>query len=755
MNDVARADLKISPPRPNQSYFRPLIVLAAVLLLFAAAMSRSFYDGRLSAPMTHDDVNYFIEGIRHLTLVRTQGFTALATDFFRSTLHAPLRTYQAMLAYLIFGITDWAPYTTNIIYIVILLCFAAYLVRDCPLIVLVAVVTYLVAMPLTWNVITEFGPEILCSIFTSIAVVLMLQLPVLDAPLRPRFTAGLFFGIGFLAHPVASPFTMIALFATVTLVFLRDIVWARNYGKLKIGIVNSLLNILLSIWLPTLYMVPRYDEYWQYFYNALFNPATRWVWSNGLTARQHLDFFLFGPGGQAMFGNELLVCATVIGIGIFVSWRRGDRRSLARQAELVVLTFVFWLVPTLSVIKTTFYASTFGFLIIFMTVISLRSIYHGLRAGYGVVAVCALAIAPAVFYRPSHFHVPNTPETVTDREFAWRTIGRLRTVLLGNEPGNHNPRVYMTNIGAYAQNILQYYFLKTDPELDWDFDSKWTDANPQDHVDFIHRWRADFVIAGQRGNGLTYSRFAQPAEDAVFDAMRQDPSYVAIDRFYGPGGREIAVFQRRGSFAGWRPVSGIILPADSPDVARDVPGGLAYLQTFAALPVQADLEIEWVGRIAGQVLRVFVNQQKIADLTFDASEKSSSLKQEINLSPGSNDILLQSDHPLTLRSLVIAPHTSLKSANQGISITSATYGGNCGAPTGNATWDVAASCNGKTDCTYTISVERLGDPARDCGKDFSVSYFCPSQATLRHQEAPKEAGFGSILTLSCPRPGNE
>jgi hypothetical protein len=54
----------------------------------------------------------------------------------------------------------------------------------------------------------------------------------------------------------------------------------------------------------------------------------------------------------------------------------------------------------------------------------------------------------------------------------------------------------------------------------------------------------------------------------------------------------------------------------------------------------------------------------------------------------------------------------------GLNIRSATYGGNCGAAQGNATRELASSCNGKTDCAHKVDVNRLGDPARKCGKDF-------------------------------------
>src|SRR5262245_47237510 len=128
-----------------------LIVTIAALLVTASALSRSFLDGRLAAPMTHDDVNYFIEGIQRLTILRTQGFFALVSDFFHGFLHAPLLTYQAMLAYLIFGIEDWAPYVTNVVYVVIFFGFAAWLVRDCAAIVLASVMACLISMSIASN----------------------------------------------------------------------------------------------------------------------------------------------------------------------------------------------------------------------------------------------------------------------------------------------------------------------------------------------------------------------------------------------------------------------------------------------------------------------------------------------------------------------------------------------------------------------------------------------------------------------------
>lgn len=770
MNDTAQDDLlnrsaRRSETLPNPHYRMPLIVAAASLLLFAAAMSSSFYNGRLAAPMTHDDVNFFIEGIQHLHLLRTKGFVALVEGFLHGSLHAPISTYQAMFAYALFGVTDWAPYASNLIWVIVFFGFAAYLLGGARAGLLIAAMASLIALPLSANTITEFNPELVCSLFTAIGAVLMVRLPVIDAPLRSRLPAALCFALAFFAHPVASPFTLIALLASVGLAFLRDAVWGGKLRRLPIGIGYSLLNILLSVCLPAAYFIPRRKEYADYFYDAIFSSNAREIWTPGMGDHWHLGFYLFGIGGQFMFGRLLVVYAGIIGLGLLAAFGRNDRRGLARQAELLVLALVFWLVPSFSPTKAYHFASAFGFLTAFLTVIALRSIHDAVRGRRGDAVVLALGVILLALYMPAGAIVSNLPQTRVDREFAFRALDELKAILLGNATNYHGTdrttQVYMTNMGAYAPNMLQYYLLKQDPALDWNFDAKWMDADPHHHIDFIHASQADFVIAGERGNGLTYSAFAGPAEDAVLAAMWQDPRYMAIDTFYGPNGRTVAIFQRRGNFAGWRPIYGLVTSSPRRDDPRNVPDGVAFLQTFAAQAIKADLEIDWMGVDAGQKLSVFVNYQKAIELTADDAHVSS-IRQKISLSRGNNDIVLQSDHPLLVRYLLIVPDVDqlalpkfvAQPVEQGISVASATYGGNCHAPSGNATQDLMASCNGKDKCAYPIHVEKLGDPASGCGKNFTVTYFCPAGTKMQREEVAPEAGFGKVVNLRC-RPGSE
>src|SRR5262249_54238508 len=86
---------------------------------------------------------------------------------------------------------------------------------------------------------------------------------------------------------------------------------------------------------------------------------------------------------------------------------------------------------------------------------------------------------------------------------------------------------------------------------------------------------------------------------------------------------------------------------------------------------------------------------------------------------------------------------------QGILVVSATYGGNCGAPLGNASDDVALTCDGRNECTFIVDVKQLGDPANGCGKDFVVTYRCFPSRRKSEDRVPPEAGLGSKLTLSC------
>ena len=85
----------------------------------------------------------------------------------------------------------------------------------------------------------------------------------------------------------------------------------------------------------------------------------------------------------------------------------------------------------------------------------------------------------------------------------------------------------------------------------------------------------------------------------------------------------------------------------------------------------------------------------------------------------------------------------------GLRIHSASYGVNCGAAAGNATSDLRQSCSGNASCEYVVDVNRLGDPAPGCGKEYEVQYSCPGDREYRRASIPGEAGLGKRLALAC------
>jgi hypothetical protein len=83
-----------------------------------------------------------------------------------------------------------------------------------------------------------------------------------------------------------------------------------------------------------------------------------------------------------------------------------------------------------------------------------------------------------------------------------------------------------------------------------------------------------------------------------------------------------------------------------------------------------------------------------------------------------------------------------------VTVTSATYGGNCGAPSGNVTRHLAQACNGKARCDYVIDYQIIGDPKVMCSKDYVAKWRCGDGRT-RNASVPPEAGFKKSVSLGC------
>jgi hypothetical protein len=96
-----------------------------------------------------------------------------------------------------------------------------------------------------------------------------------------------------------------------------------------------------------------------------------------------------------------------------------------------------------------------------------------------------------------------------------------------------------------------------------------------------------------------------------------------------------------------------------------------------------------------------------------------------------------------------------------IRITEATYGLNCRdfkvpagqvnrVAAGNATKIALEVCGTKTEsCSFLVDINRLGDPAPGCRKDFSLQWRCGDMEKVQEFYIPDEAN-GNSATATCP-----
>jgi len=85
-----------------------------------------------------------------------------------------------------------------------------------------------------------------------------------------------------------------------------------------------------------------------------------------------------------------------------------------------------------------------------------------------------------------------------------------------------------------------------------------------------------------------------------------------------------------------------------------------------------------------------------------------------------------------------------------ISVVAGSYGSNAGAPVGNVTGHLAASCNGASVCNYSVFYTVIGDPLPGVAKDYLAEWTCPPLGTVHRAWRGAEAGFGSTVRLVCP-----
>jgi hypothetical protein len=123
----------------------------------------------------------------------------------------------------------------------------------------------------------------------------------------------------------------------------------------------------------------------------------------------------------------------------------------------------------------------------------------------------------------------------------------------------------------------------------------------------------------------------------------------------------------------------------------------------------------------------------------------------------------------TMNALTQSPHPwhpitfAWRNPVKGINIVNAAFGSNCYiyryngkglplfhiSPSQNATVSMKELCNGKMACTFNVTTNRFGTPAKGCKKDFKISYGCSSRTNVSTMIVSGEA-MEKHIVISCP-----
>jgi hypothetical protein len=222
--------------------FSPRFQFILLLLLFASLLAvvflnHSAWRGRLQYDIDYEDVITYLDGLkRYRALVdQPQGHLQFVYQYVTDPPHAPLHSFQAAVAFAVFGIQDWAPYASNGILLFLLFLAFVYSAKQFGGWALVVGLGYLALAPLAYNTIAEFRPDYPSAILTVWGVLFYLDF-LRSGKLKFCALAGASYGLAMLAKPPVFLYVMAiggGPFFLGLAMGLRESRWAGLVGAVK------------------------------------------------------------------------------------------------------------------------------------------------------------------------------------------------------------------------------------------------------------------------------------------------------------------------------------------------------------------------------------------------------------------------------------------------------------------------------------------------------------------------------------------
>lgn len=604
--NLTRANLSAdSEPHPLARWLvLSLIAAGFTLCIIQYIASHS----KLQVPMYYDDLGYAAIGLRYLEQLYANGLQGIIDEYFRSPPHAPLWTLHAIAAFVIFGIHDWSIYAANFVVALALVVVMERLTRWVSFGWRMAGVAFALTVPVAGLGVSEFRPDVSSSLLMTAGCWAMVRRLPTEAPARRYLWIGGLFGLAMLCKTSTFPLTLALFFFSsglmIGVAFLSPLPSATTPNEQKLPAIRKrrvgwLASLVAAAWalmcsrprwhaagsgmtkmiIAAAAMVAVAGPHFAYNFSAIWGyiATTLWganssVWSTpGEWWTVHVPYYLIGFGGELTVGSHLWIMSGLVAAGSLIAcWRWSDRdanqgrpANLALMACGLALLAVAWAIPTFNHVKQQFFGVPLAFLLLFLSIESLRLLVDLLRpyvtapghrfAGLLLVAMLLAGLDNAQW--PRKVYERNSPSVQARNRVAYDLYAALRSL-----PLDEKSIVFFTTLGYINADLMVYLSMRDDFKK---FDLRYMMYTSDIPTLVREMGKAEFVVAAEEGNSESFAQLVPLAgtEDETLAALRQNPRMVEHARFPTGNANSIFLFAREGTLgiealSGFRRVEG-------------------------------------------------------------------------------------------------------------------------------------------------------------------------------------------------------
>lgn len=635
--------LPVSTPRPSRLAISleiarrqwPWVLISAVFT--AVVIQYSFVHGRLAAPPHFDDVSYFNDALERLRDLYRMGLPAVASGLIHNPPHSLFSTALAMVAYLLLGTSEWAPYAANIVIILALAGIVSAIARGLPRWQKLMLFVFVLTVPISSRTVFEFRPDIASALCAAAGAMLLIERPLEGRTWKQLAGPAALFGLAMLFKTPTFPLTVLMLIVAFVAAWIADALLSRGKPSMKpLKAASIMLAIALLVALPA--YITHLREILDYIYAPIFGRKKE-LWRTAGARVWQLRFYLDGPGGEAMLARHLylLVGIVVLGAGFLAVMRRAE--PLIRLAGMLLVALAALAVPTLITVKQPFFGTSFDWMLILASVYLLAwACRNTNNLGGGAILGAVLAVGLVIF----QFIPPMYEAASAIAAGRHRLVNDIFAALRAQDI-DPRTRLYITTTGYVNADVLNFMALRQMmPPMN--FHQRPAIGDLSVHADEIRK--AQYVIASEQGNSEAMGGFLASGniQDQTLALVRNDPEFNQIAAFPTLNDKKYFLFGRQ-HFSGYEAASGLgaiegPYPQWGLDKVRWGNGPRSVMRVATASEGQYRLLAEGRCAVAGARTSLLVDGQAAGSFVFASNSRFERAEFTFHLTPGPHELEL-------------------------------------------------------------------------------------------------------------------